>query len=186
MLRMLFIGLFFNLIMPGNSGLISARLYFLFREFPRQKKEAVLTMVMDRLMSITVLAITSFTTTLLRWNWLQRTTEASVLLWILILLMTGSLILTAGSFVISSFNLLSKIPTNFPLRTQMIEAADAYQLFARDKKSLSYALLFSLPVLFLFYGTFYCAARASMREYRFGTLFPSCRSSMRSPACQSL
>ena len=160
MLRMLFIGLFFNLIMPGNSGLISARLYCLFMEFPRRKKEAVLTVVMDRLMSITVLAITSFTTTLLRWNWLQRTTEASVLLWILILLMTGSLILTAGSFVISSFNLLSKIPTNFPLRHQMIEAADAYQLFARDKKSLSYALLFSLPVLFLFYGTFYCAARA--------------------------
>ena len=90
MLRMLFIGLFFNLIMPGNSGLISARLYCLFMEFPRRKKEAVLTVVMDRLMSITVLAITSFTTTLLRWNWLQRTTEASVLLWILILLMTGS------------------------------------------------------------------------------------------------
>jgi glycosyltransferase 2 family protein len=160
MLRMLFIGLFFNLIMPGNSGAISARLFFLFTKFPNRKKEAVLTVVMDRLIGIMMLAITSFTTTLLRWNWLQRTTEATVLLWILILLMTGSVILTAGSFVISSFNLLNRIPTNFPIRRQLIEAADAYRLFARDKKSLSYALLLSFPVLFLFYGTFYCAGRA--------------------------
>jgi glycosyltransferase 2 family protein len=160
MLRMLFIGLFFNLIMPGNTGSISARLFILFRKFPNRKKEAVLTLVMDRLISITALAITSFTTTLLRWNWLQRTTEASVLLWILILLMTGSVILTAGSFVVSGFDLLSKMPTNFPFRSQLIEAADAYRLFARDKKSLSYALLLSLPTLFLFYGTFYCAGRA--------------------------
>jgi uncharacterized protein (TIRG00374 family) len=160
MLRMLFIGLFFNLIMPGNTGSISARLYFLFTKFPNRKKEAVLTLVMDRLISVSALAITSFTTTLLRWNWLQRTAEASVLLWILILLMTGSVILTAGSFVITGFNLLSKIPTNFPIRRQLIEAADAYRLFARNKKSLSYALLLSLPTLFLFYGTFYCAGRA--------------------------
>jgi uncharacterized protein (TIRG00374 family) len=160
MLRMLFIGLFFNLIMPGNTGSISARLYFLFTRFPNRKKQVVLTLIMDRLISITALAITSFTTTLLRWNWLQRTTEASVLLWILILLMTGSVILAAGSFVISGFNLLSKIPANFPMRRQLIEAADAYRLFARDKNSLSYALLLSLPTLFLFYGTFYCAGRA--------------------------
>jgi glycosyltransferase 2 family protein len=160
LLRMLFIGLFFNLIMPGNSGLISARLFFLFAKFPNRKKEAVLTVVMDRLISVTVLAITSSTTTLFRWDWLQRTAEASALLWILILLMTGSVILTTGSFVISSFNLLSKIPTSFPMRRQMIEAADAYQMFARDGKSLSFALLLSLPTLFLFYGTFYCAARA--------------------------
>ena len=61
MLRMLFIGLFFNLIMPGNAGSISARLYFLFAKFPSRKKEAVLTLVMDRLISVTALAITSFT-----------------------------------------------------------------------------------------------------------------------------
>lgn len=160
LLRMLFVGLFFNLIMPGNSGSTSARIFFLFTKFPRRKKEAVLTVVMDRLISITVLAITSFTTTALRWNWFQRTTEASVLLWVLILLMTGSVILTAGSFVISSFNLLKKIPTRFPIRRHLIEAADAYRMFAKDKKSLSSALLLSLPALFLFYGTFYCAARA--------------------------
>jgi glycosyltransferase 2 family protein len=160
LLRMLFIGLFFNLIMPGNSGLISARLLFLFTKFPNRKKEVVLTVVMDRLISVMALAITSSTTTLLRWNWLQRTAEASALLWILILLMTGSVILTAGSFVISSLNLLRKIPANFPMRRQLIEAADAYRMFARDKKSLSKALLLSLPILFFFYGTFYCAARA--------------------------
>jgi uncharacterized protein (TIRG00374 family) len=160
MLRMLFIGLFFNLIMPGNSGAISARLFFLFRKFPARKKEAVLTVVMDRLIGIMVLAITSFATTVFRWNWLQRTTEASALMWILILLMTGSVILTAGSFVISSFHLLKKIPLSFPVRRQLIEAADAYRLFARDKKSLSYAFFLSLPTLFLFYGTFYCASRA--------------------------
>ena len=61
MLRMLFIGLFFNLVMPGNTGSISARLYIFFTRFPNRKKQVVSTLVMDRLISITALAITSFT-----------------------------------------------------------------------------------------------------------------------------
>jgi uncharacterized membrane protein YbhN (UPF0104 family) len=35
MMRMLFIGLFFNLIMPGNTGSISARLYFFVHEISK-------------------------------------------------------------------------------------------------------------------------------------------------------
>ena len=38
--------------------------------------------------------------------------------------------------------------------------AEAYQLFARSKKSLLFAFLLSFPVLFSFYGAFYCTAKA--------------------------
>ena|SRR5437667_6697048 len=39
MLRMLFIGLLFNLIMPGNPGSISARLYFCSRNFQTVRRK---------------------------------------------------------------------------------------------------------------------------------------------------
>src|ERR1700722_7293700 len=52
-----FVGLFFNLFMPGYTGGDFARLFYLMREFPDKKKESVLTVVMDRLIGMAALVI---------------------------------------------------------------------------------------------------------------------------------
>jgi uncharacterized protein (TIRG00374 family) len=155
-----FVGLFFNLFMPGYTGGDFARLYYLMREFPHKKKEAILTVVMDRLIGVAALFITALLTTTLRWEWLQRTPQAAVLLWVLIAMLIGFAIATVGSFIIAGSRLLNRLPEHFPFRERLLETSEAYHLFARAKKSLLYAFLLSFPILFSFYGAFYCTARA--------------------------
>jgi uncharacterized protein (TIRG00374 family) len=159
-IMLFFVGLFFNLFMPGYTGGDFARLYYLMREFPHKKKEAILTVVMDRLIGVAALFITALLTTTLRWEWLQRTPQAAVLLWVLIGMLIGFAIATVGSFIIAGSKLLNRLPEHFPFRERLLETSEAYHLFARAKKSLLYAFLLSFPVLFSFYGAFYCTARA--------------------------
>jgi glycosyltransferase 2 family protein len=155
-----FVGLFFNLFLPGYTGGDFARLYYLMREFPGKRKEAILTVVMDRLIGVAALVITAFLTTVVRWQWLQRTPQVTLLLWVVISMLTGFAIAMTASFVVSGFNLLQRLPNHFPFRDRLVEISEAYHLFARSKKSLLYAFLLSFIVLFSFYGAFYCTARA--------------------------
>jgi uncharacterized protein (TIRG00374 family) len=154
------VGLFFNLFMPGYTGGDFARLYYLMREFPDKKKESILTVVMDRLIGVAALVLTALLTTILRWHWLQKTPQATVLLWVLISMVIGFALATAGSFAVTGFKLLNRLPEHFPFRDRLVETSEAYHLFARSKKSLLFAFLLSFPVLFSFYGAFYCTARA--------------------------
>src|SRR6476620_5812122 len=87
-----FVGLFFNLFMPGYTGGDFARLYYLMREFPDKKKEAILTVVMDRLIGMAALVLTAALTTVLRWQWLQRTPQAAVLLYVLVGMLIGFIV----------------------------------------------------------------------------------------------
>ena len=155
-----FVGLFFNLFMPGYTGGDFARMFYLMREFPDKKKEAILTIVMDRLIGVLALMITAVITTALRWNWLQQTPKASVLLWVLIAMLASFTILIGGSFLVSGLKLANKLPRHTPFRDRLIETSDAYRLFAKSKWSLFRAFVLSFPVLFSFYGAFYCSARA--------------------------
>jgi uncharacterized protein (TIRG00374 family) len=155
-----FVGLFFNLFMPGYTGGDFARLFYLMREFPHKRKEAILTIAMDRLIGIAALMLTAILTTALRWNWLQKTPQAAVLLWILICMLIGFAILMAGSFLISGLKLANRLPPKVPFRDHLIEISDAYRLFQKSKRSLLWALLLSFPVLFSFYGVFFCTAQA--------------------------
>src|SRR6202158_165726 len=105
-----FVGLFFNLFMPGYTDGDFARLYYLMREFPDKKKEAILTVVMDRLIGMAALVLTATLTTTLRWQWLQRTPQATVLLYVLTGMLIGFVIATAGSFAVTGFKLLNRLP----------------------------------------------------------------------------
>ncbi len=159
-IMLFFVGLFFNLFMPGYTGGDFARLYYLMREFPDKKKEAILTVVMDRLIGMAALVLTALLTTVLRWRWLQTTPQAAVLLWVLMSMVIGFILVTAASFAVTSFKLVDRLPEHFPFRDRLVETSEAYHLFARAKKSLLFAFLLSFPVLFSFYGAFYCTAQA--------------------------
>ena len=158
--QLFFVGLFFNLFMPGYTGGDFARLFYSMREFPDRKKEAVLTIVMDRLIGMLALVVTAVGTTILRWPWLQQTPQASFFAWVLICMLIGFSALVGGSFLISGFRLANRLPRHFPFRERVIEASEAYHLFAKARASLAWAFALSFPVLFSFYGAFYCAARA--------------------------
>jgi glycosyltransferase 2 family protein len=158
--QLFFVGLFFNLFMPGYTGGDFARLFYSMQEFPDRKKEAVLTIVMDRLIGMLALVITAVVTTGLRWHWLQQTPKASFFAWVLICMLVGFSALVGGSFLISGLRLANRLPKHTPFRERLIEASEAYHLFAKAKTSLAWAFALSFPVLFSFYGAFYCASQA--------------------------
>ena len=165
--QLFFVGLFFNLFMPGYTGGDFARLYYSMREFPDHKKEAVLTIVMDRLIGMLALVLTAVVTTALRWQWLQQTPQASFFAWVLICMLIAFSALVGGSFLISGLNLANRLPRHFPFREQVIEASEAYHLFAKARASLAWAFALSFPVLFSFYGAFYCASQAVHADVSF-------------------
>jgi uncharacterized protein (TIRG00374 family) len=154
--QLFFVGLFFNLFMPGYTGGDFARLYFSMREFPDRKKEVILTIVMDRLIGMLALVVAAVVTTGLRWQWLQQTPQASFLLWILLSMLIGFTVITVGSFLVSGLKLANRLPRHTPFRDRLIETSEAYHVFARAKVSLLWAFILSFPVLF----SFYCAAQA--------------------------
>ena len=158
--QLFFVGLFFNLFMPGYTGGDFARLFYSMQEFPDRKKEAVLTIVMDRLIGMLALVLTAVATTALRWQWLQQTPQASFFAWVLICMLIGFTLLVFGSFLLSGLKLANRLPQHTPFRERLIEASEAYHLFARARWSLAWAFALSFPVLFSFYGAFYCAAQA--------------------------
>jgi len=158
--QLFFVGLFFNLFMPGYTGGDFARLYYSMREFPDRKKEVVLTIVMDRLIGMLALVLTAVATTTLRWQWLQQTPQASFFVWVLICMLIGFSALVGGSFIISGLKLANRLPRHTPFRERVIEASEAYHLFAKARTSLTLAFALSFLVLFSFYGAFYCASQA--------------------------
>jgi glycosyltransferase 2 family protein len=158
--QLFFVGLFFNLFMPGYTGGDFARLYFSMREFPDRKKEVILTIVMDRLIGMLALVVAAVITTTWRWQWLQQTPQASFFLWILLTMLIGFTVITVGSFLVSGLKLANRLPRHTPFRDRLIETSEAYHVFARAKTSLLWAFILSFPVLFSFYGAFYCAAQA--------------------------
>src|ERR1700681_3009829 len=113
-IMLFFVGLFFNLFMPGYTGGDFARLYYLMREFPDKKKESVLTVVMDRLIGMAALVLTALLTTVVRWHWLQKTPQATILLWVLLSMLIGFALVTAGSFAVTRVHLGGRPPQPFP------------------------------------------------------------------------
>jgi uncharacterized membrane protein YbhN (UPF0104 family) len=106
------------------------------------------------------LVVAAVVTTGLRWQWLQQTPQASFLLWILLCMLVGFTVITVGSFLVSGLKLANRLPRHTPFRERLIETSEAYHVFARAKVPLLCAFILSFPVLFSFYGAFYCAAQA--------------------------
>src|SRR6201984_394233 len=109
-IMLFFVGLFFNLFMPGYTGGDFARLYYLMREFPDKKKEAILTVVMDSVVGMAALVLTALLTTILRWQWLQQTPQATVLVWGLLGMLIGFVLVTVASFAVTGFKLGDRVP----------------------------------------------------------------------------
>src|SRR5260221_14686300 len=75
-------------------------------------------------------------------------------------MLIGFTVITVGSFLVSGLKLANGLPRHTPFRDRLIETSEAYHVFARANVSLLSAFLLSFPVLFSFYGAFYCAAQA--------------------------
>jgi uncharacterized protein (TIRG00374 family) len=158
--RVFLAGLFFNLILPGSTGGDVVRLLYMVREEHRKKTAVVLSVLVDRLIGLLVLIPYALVIVWWRYDWLSQTPSAEALLFFLIGFLAISTVILLSASVVSYTRLLAKLPERFPFREKLVKISDAYHLFTHHWKATLLAILLSIPVIYTYFGVFYCAARA--------------------------
>src|SRR5882724_6259663 len=120
------IGMFYNQFLPGGTGGDIIKSYYLLKETPDKKAGALLAVVFDRLICLVAEVAITATLIALRYDFLSQKPETRNLLWLLLVLLGGSVISLVSTFVISGFNLFHRLPAKFPGRDKLIEISAAY------------------------------------------------------------
>ena len=120
----------------------------------------MLAVLMDRLIGLVGLIALAGLVIFLRYDWLTQTKVTSGLLFTLLAIFGGSFAFIGGTFVITGFGLVHKLPERLPFRDKLVEISVAYNLYGRAWRSSLVAFLLSLPVHLLSFGLFYCVARS--------------------------
>src|SRR5213079_2350470 len=119
------IGMFYNQFLPGGTGGDIMKSYYLLKETPDKKAGALLAVVFDRFIGLVALVAITATLIALRYDFLSQKPETRNLLWLLLVLLGGSVIFLLSTFVISGFKLLHSLPARFPGRDRLIEISAA-------------------------------------------------------------
>src|SRR5438045_2004892 len=155
-----FIGLFYNQFLPGGTGGDIIKSYFLLKETADKKAGALLAMVFDRFIGLVALVAITGGLISLRFDFLSQTLETRRLLWLLLMLLGGSIVVLLSTFVITGFNLVHSLPKKFPGREKLIEISAAYHLYAHHWPATLVAFGASVVAHLATFATFLFAAYA--------------------------
>lgn len=181
---LLMIGIFFNQFMPGGTGGDVVKIFYLLKETPGKKTQAVLAALMDRLIGLVGLIFVAGALIIWRWDWLTQNTsmphfqmawlfspsalrdwlgqipDTAKLLYILLAVLSASVLGIGTSFVITGLGLVDKLPAHFPKRDIFVDLSKAYNAYASAWKSSLAALVISFGVHMVSFVVFFCAARS--------------------------
>ena len=181
---MLMIGIYFNQVMPGGTGGDVVKIYYLLKETPGKKTQALLAVLMDRLIGLIGLIFVSGVVIIWNWNWLTQGQSiphfelgwlfsyekfktwlalipvTTQLLYILLAILGGTITGLVVSFVITGMGLAHKLPAKFPKRDIFIDLSVAYNLYARAWKATLLSIILSFGVHICSFMVFYSAARS--------------------------
>ena len=182
LMALVMIGILFNQFMPGGVGGDVVKIFYLLKETPGKSAQALLAVLMDRL--IGMLSIMTIAATLiwlrfdwltqgapsinpdlflhptLLWAWIKTAPGATKFVYLAILIFTFSLLAILTSFIITGCKLAHKIPSRFPMHDKLIELSVAYHLYAQAWKASLISFFISTGVHFGSFAVFYAAARA--------------------------
>jgi len=154
------IGMFYNQFLPGGTGGDIIKSYFLLKETADKKAGALLAVVFDRFIGLVALVAITGGLISLRFDFLSQTLETRRLLWLLLMLLGGSIVVLLSTFVITGFNLVHSLPKKFPGREKLIEISAAYHLYAHHWPATLVAFGASIVAHLATFATFLCAAYA--------------------------
>ena len=154
------IGMFYNQFLPGGTGGDIIKSYFLLKETADKKAGALLAVVFDRFIGLVALVAITGGLISLRFDFLSQTLETRRLLWLLLMLLGGSIVVLLSTFVITGFNLVHSLPKKFPGREKLIEVSAAYHLYAHHWPATLVAFGASVVAHLATFATFLCAAYA--------------------------
>lgn len=159
-LALVFIGLFFNFFIPGATGGDAVKIFYLLKETPGRRTAALLSVIVDRLLGLFALVALASVLIATKWTWLTSDAQTAEWVWIVLAVLAGSFLFLGVSLLVSSRDLLYRLPARFPARDKLAEIAMAYHLYGRQWRASLLAFLISIGAHFGYYATFYCAARS--------------------------
>lgn len=157
---LLMIGIFFNQFMPGGTGGDVVKIYYLLKETPGKKAQALLAVLIDRVIGLVGLILLTGLIISQRYEWLQQTEITKNLTWTLLAILGASLGGVAVSFALTGLGLVHRLPARMPFREKLVELSVAYNLYARAWKASLLAIGVSIGVHIGSFTVFYAAARA--------------------------
>jgi len=159
-LRIVMVGMFFNLFLLGSTGGDIIKIFLIIREAPDKKAGALLSVFIDRVVGVLGLAAVSAVVILLRWDDLMKheVTRYGVLTAAFIL--GGSIGFIFVAWLTGRFDLAAKLPGWLPARDKIAEAAGAFVDYARAGRSVGIAFLLSIPAHLLMFSTFWFGSKA--------------------------
>ena len=169
------IGMFFNQFLPGGTGGDIVKSYYLLKETPGRRAGALLAVLFDRLIGLVALVTITAALILFRYHWLAQTPLTRGYLWFVLAVLAVSVIALAATFLISGFNLASRLPREFPARERLMEVSAAYHLYARHWTGSLIAFGLSLIAHLATFFTFLFVAytlRANVRLLDFFAVMP--------------
>jgi uncharacterized membrane protein YbhN (UPF0104 family) len=185
------IGLLFNPFLPGGTAGDAVKIYYLLKETPGKRTQALLAALIDRMIGLIGLIFVAGVLITWRWSWLtqgmplpyfelkwlvspwamkewlMQIPGTTQLLYVLLAVLGASILGVATSFVITGFGLVHKLPLRFPKRDIFVDLSIAYNAYARAWKTSLAAFVLSLGVHVCSFTVFFCAAKALLAPVRY-------------------
>ncbi len=158
-LRLSFVGLFFNNFLVGAVGGDVVKVVWLSAK-GHAKTPALLSVLMDRMSGLGALVVCSLTFMLWRWDWLMRSDVVAGVMRFVVGYLIVVVAMLGLSLVMTAAGVARKLPERFPLRARLVEFTDIYLLFATAWRQTAAASVLSAFILVGHFLTFYCSARA--------------------------
>lgn len=148
-----FIGAFFNSFMLGVTGGDISKAYYVARETHHKRTEAVVTIVVDRIIGLLGMILFCLLVVALNLGFLIRAADVRLRLATVVVLLA-----MLGTVACAAFGFWKSLPQKLPLigwlreriplgmREVLGRAAQAYQMYARHPRTVLYALALSLGV----------------------------------------
>jgi uncharacterized protein (TIRG00374 family) len=170
-IRIILVGMFFNLFLIGATGGDIVKIFLIIREAPHKKAGALLSVFIDRIVGLLALAAISAAMILFHWDELISHEFTRLVVFTVAIILGGSLGFILVAWLVDRLHLTARLPQWLPARAKIAEAATAFAEYARAGKSVTHAFLLSIPSHFLFFSTFYFGAKAFNSGLELSNLF---------------
>ena len=170
-IRIILVGMFFNLFLIGATGGDIVKIFLIIREAPHKKAGALLSVFIDRIVGLLALAAISAAMILFHWDELISHDFTRLVVFTVAIILGGSLAFILVAWLVDRLHLTARLPQWLPARAKIAEAATAFTEYARAGKSVTHAFLLSIPSHFLFFSTFYFGAKAFNSGLELSNLF---------------
>jgi uncharacterized protein (TIRG00374 family) len=158
--KLVMIGMFFNLCLPGGVGGDLIKVFFAMREAPKSKSAVFLSIIVDRIAGMFALIIVSAGVFAWFYKPLMSLPMIRAFLLTVTIIFCAFIGLIAMGLIIDRFHLAKKLPAKMPGHAAILDVAGAFSIYARDWKAVVFAVLISMPLNAFIFGTAIFAAYA--------------------------